>query len=54
MPCSFKYVDDGGRAAIGEIEVVRVVAALVGVALDLDELDVGVVLQRLRDVVEDR
>src|SRR3569623_1232043 len=45
--------DDRRGAAIGEIEVVGIVAALVGMALDLDELDVGVVLLRLRDVIEE-
>ena len=42
-------VDDGFRALIGELHVRLRVALLVGVARDLDELDVGRVHDRLRD-----
>src|SRR5580698_9083803 len=44
----------GVGAAVAEVEVVGVVATLVGVALDLDELNARVALQRRRDRVEDR
>ena len=45
---------DRRRAVLGQLHVVVVVAALVGVALDLDRAGSRVALQRRRDRVEDR
>src|SRR6185437_14771458 len=41
-------------APLGEVEVVGVVAALVGVPLDLDQIDLRVAVDRRRDRVEQR
>src|SRR5262249_41922239 len=50
----FEGPPHGRGAPLGQIQVVGVVAALVGVALDLDLFDPGVAVDRRRDGVDDR
>ena len=52
-PLGRQVLDNGLGAGLGELDVVRGVAAFVGVTRDLDEVEPFVLLQDVRDVVDE-